>query len=360
MDTYPVVAYDRDKHEPELYRFLEKVLGTEKFSTRKVALAWLNDALPLRDRAPLRHIVLHGDRVAGSMGHMPADYIIEGKRVPVRITHDLLVDPDYRGKGLAGLLVAKAQDGGEFLPGGMWMNVPCHKIHRGGGFDEMIPPTTQTLVLDTMGFANRQGFTAVKGAATRVALGVARARALRKATSIIKNAGGVELIPEVDAFDPAHDADWLEMLGGYGIAAFRDAEFLNWKYTQHPVVSYRKIMMDSKGYLIWRLPHSGSGENRAVIVDYLVEKGDTKTLERMLARVIVEAVEAGVETLSFMTTQPAAVKLLKGFGFLPRRGGHTWVIANWRGHIPLDWLHTLEPWHVCLGDSDGDFWTGGQ
>lgn len=360
MDAYPVIAFDKDKHSPELFRFLEKVLGAEKFSTRKVALSWLNDAFPLRGRTPLRHIVVDGDRVAGSMGHMPVDYILKGKRVPARITHDLLIDPDYRGKGLAGLLVKKAQEAGEFLPGGMWMNVPCYKIHCGGGFDEMIPPSTQTLVLDTKSFAARKGFSGIKGSATRVALGMAKASALRKAKSAIKNAGGIESIPETESFDASQDPAWLGMLGSYGIAASRDAEFLNWKYTHHPVVSYRKIAIDSKGYLIWRLPHAGSAENRAVIVDYLVERGDAATLERMVARVIAESVDAGVESLSFMTTQPWAIKFLKGFGFLPRRGGHTWVIANWRGQIPSNWLRSLEPWHVCLGDSDGDFWTGGQ
>ena len=257
MGAYSVVSFDKEKHDPELHRFLEKVLGAEKFATRKTALAWLNDELPLRERAPLRHVVLDDDRVAASMGHMPADYIIEGERVPVRITHDLLVDPDYRGKGLARLLVDKAREAGEFLPGGMWMNVPCHKIHRGGGFDEMIPPTTQTLVLDTAGFTTRQGFSTVRGAATRAALGLARARSLRKASAVVNNAGGIESIPEADVFNPAHDVSWLRMLGSYGIAAFRDAEFLNWKYTHHPIVSYRKIVIESKGYLIWRLPHSG-------------------------------------------------------------------------------------------------------
>jgi GNAT superfamily N-acetyltransferase len=374
MDPYPVVAYEKEKHEAALHRFLEKVLDAEKFATRKTALSWLNDAHPLRSRSPIRHVVVDGERIAGSMGHMPADYVIDGKRVPVRITHDLLIDPDYRGKGLARLLVDKAREAGEFLPGGMWMNVPCYKIHRGGGFEEMPSPTTQTLVLDTAGFAERQGFNGVKGAAMRVALGVARARALRKAASILKKAGGKESIPEAGAFDPGFDDDWLRMLGTYGIAALRDAEFLNWKYTRHPVLTYRNIVIESKGYLIWRLPlpaapcdddsegPSGAGhaENRAVIVDYLVEKGDGETLERMVSRAIVDSIDARVESLSFMTTQPWAAALLRRFGFLPRRGAHSWVISNWQGRIPAAWLESLEPWHVCLGDSDGDFWTGGQ
>jgi hypothetical protein len=80
----------------------------------------------------------------------------------------------------------------------------------------------------------------------------------------------------------------------------------------------------------------------------------------MTARAITEAAAGGAEALSVMTTQPRAVKLLRTFGFLPRRRSHSWVIANWQRHLPREWLSSHEPWHISLGDSDGDFWTGGQ
>ncbi len=364
MSDYPIAAYEKSKHEASYLRFLEKVLGPEKFAVRKKAVLWLHDRHPLAGRVPLRFVVKDGERIAGSMGHMPADYMIKGERVPVRITHDLLVDPDYRGQGLAKKIVDNAKDTGDFYPGGMWMNDPCYKIHRSCGFEDVLPVATQTLVLDPKAFVARQGLGGAKGAAVQTLLSVGRVRAMRRVTAAAKGSAGETVLREIPEFSPALDEAWLSMIKTYGIAACRDAAFLNWKYTRHPVVRYRVLLAERRGkpsgYLVWRLPLEGGVENRASIVDYVVERGDTAALQSMAAAVIIEASAARVEALSVMTTQPWASKLLRSFGFLPRRESHTWLVANWERHIPAQWLRTHEPWHVCLGDSDGDFWTSGK
>ncbi|UCG51625.1 MAG: GNAT family N-acetyltransferase [Candidatus Latescibacterota bacterium] len=364
MGEYPVIPFERDKHEAALFEFVEKVLGAEKFSSRGRALAWYHDSMPLRDRHPYRFVVVDGERVAGSMGHMPADYVIKGELVPVRITHDLLVDPDYRGKGIAKRLVTNSIQTGDFYPGGMWMNVPCHRIHLACGFDDVLAPSTQTLVLDPLGFVVRKELSILKKSAMRVALGLAERRARKRSTTTLKQMGGARAIDRVKEFEPRFDKDWLRMEKSYGIIAHRNASLLNWKYTNHPVLSYRILLATGTagtlGYLVWRLPLEGAEERRAVIVDYLVEKRDADTLQHMLSKVIVDASEERVETVSILTTQPWALKVLRWFGFLPRHGRHTWVVAGWRDRIPSNWLQDHDPWHICLGDSDGDFWTGSQ
>ncbi len=364
MNELPVVGFEKEKHEAAYLRFLEKVLGTDTFSTRKIAVAWLHDHHPLTARAPLRFVVTDGERIAGSMGHMPADYVIKGERTPVRITHDLLVDPDYRGQGIAKRIVDHSKSTGDFYPGGMWMNVPCYKIHRACGFDDVVAPTTQTLVFEPKPFVRRHGFNPAKKAAALVALGLARTRAMKKARATVSSTGGESAVRTIREFDPALDARWLSMAKSYDIAACREAALLNWKYARHPVVRYTLLVAEgggeAMGYLIWRLPMDGDPERRAVIVDFLVEKGDTATLGTMLSRVILDAESVRAEALSVMTTQPRAVSLIRSFGFLPRREGHTWVVANWEGRISREWLQNHDSWHVCLGDSDGDFWTGGQ
>lgn len=364
MSEFRVVPYEKEKHAAAYLRFLEKVLGPEKFATRRKAVAWLHEGHPFgASRPPIRFVVPDGGEIAGSMGHMPADYVIKGERVPVRITHDLLVDPAYRGQGIAKKIVDNSKATGDFYPGGMWMNVPCYKIHRACGFDDVVSPTTQTLVLDPAEFARRQGLGVLKRAAAVPALSFIRSRAIRKARAVPDSDAGIE-VRDVPEFDSTLDGAWLSMTKSYEIAACRDAAFLNWKYTRHPVLKYRLVVARQKGtprgYIVWRMPLAGGKEDRAVIVDHLVARGDLEALQAMTATVILEARGGGAESLSVMTTQPAAVKLFRSFGFLPRRGSHSWVIANWENRIPREWLGALDPWHVTLGDSDGDFWTGGQ
>jgi hypothetical protein len=104
----------------------------------------------------------------------------------------------------------------------------------------------------------------------------------------------------------------------------------------------------------------GDGENRSVIVDFLVARGDTETLGALLSRTVLDAEAGGAESISVMSTQPRADSQIRAFGFLPRSESHCWVVANWKGRIPAGWLESHDPWHVRLGDSDGDFWTGGR
>ena len=364
MSTYPTIPFEPQKHMAAFLHFIEKVRGSEKFANRKQAYDWLHSDFPLMERSPLRFIVMDGERVAGSMGHLPADYMIKGEKTPVRITHDLLVDQDYRGKGLARQLVDNAISKGDFFPGGMWMTVPCYKIHRSCGFDDIVAPRTRTLILDPKAFALHQNYHFAKRAVAQKVLGVIRSRAVKKASATRKRSTGGLSLREIREFNSHLDGIWIPLLSSYDITACRDAAFLNWKYAHHPIVRYRILLAErngkATGYLVWRLPYSREQKNRAVIVDYLVERGDAETFRAMVSAVILEASEKSVETLSIMTTQSWAVKLIKALGFLTSRGKHTWVVANWERYIPRDWLNNYDHWHICLGDSDGDYWAGGQ
>lgn len=358
--SLPVVAYDRDRHEAALMRFTEKVLGAEICARRRRVIDTFHERMPGRDRLPLRHVIMDGDIVAGTLGYMPADFLVKGERVRARFTHDLLVDPEYRGGGLGKLIVQNAHDQGDFFPGGMWMTGPCYKIHLSCGFDDAPVLTTYTAVLNPAAFIARHGFPRLKAAAGRVGLGLSRMVTLRRARDLVARAGASIDTPA--RFAPALDAAWLALAEGYGVTRVRDAEYLNWKYADHPVLDYRLLVANdggaARGYMIWRPAPAGVKETRAVIADFLVEKGDARTLRRLAARVLVDAAAAGIDAVAVLTTQAWAAGALRGLGFLPSSHRNVWVVAGWRDLIPPGWLHDLDPWHVCLGDSDGDMWTG--
>ena len=362
MSTIPlsVVAYQRDAHEPAYLRFIEKVMGREECEHRRRVLASMHESMPGRERLPLRHVILDGDRVAGSLGYLPADFLINGQRVAVRFTHDLLVDPDYRGQGLAKLVVDNARAQGDFFPGGMWMTDPCYKIHLACGFDDAPALTTFTLALDPSSFVAQKNLPALKRLVANAALSSTRLRTLARANRAVARAG--DTIGEIERFDAAHDATWERLGASYSITLARDAAYLNWRYASHPNLKYRFALASHhgapSGYMVWR--PSNHGEKRAVVSDFLVAKGDTSTFERLLAHVIVEASAAKCSALSILTSQAWAERALRTFGFYPRGARNTWVIAGWRGHVPETALSDPDAWHVVLGDSDGDIWSHGR
>jgi hypothetical protein len=317
--------------------------------------------MPRRERAPIRHVAVDGSRVVASLGHMPADFWVKGRVVPVRFTHDLLVDAEYRGVHFLGKrLIANAFASGEFFPGGMWMTDPSYQLHLWCGFDSVTPMTTYTLVLNPSVFVARKGVTTPLRGLSRYALEVPLAVSLRTMRRRARRGGAT--IAAVDRLDAALDSHWARMAGGYGITRVRDAEYVNWKYADHPHLRYRIVLAsrggNAAGFLIWRLAPEGAREQRAVVVDFLVEKGDRATFHSLMAHAVGGAREAGMESISVLTTQPWAARVLRWLGFFPRGARNTWVIAGWRDHIPAEWVADTESWHVCMGDSDGDMWSG--
>lgn len=359
MNAQPlaVVAYRRELHEPAYLRFIAKVLGPDECEHRRKVISSMHERMPGRDRFPLRHVILDGERVAASLGYMPADFWINGERVAVRFTHDLLVDPDYRGQGLAKLVVDNARSLGDFFPGGMWMTDPCYKIHLACGFDDVTALTTHTLALDVASFVAQKQLPTAKRLVARAGLSLTRARTLAHANRVLARAG--DSVQVIDRFDGALDATWARLGASYRITLARDAAYLNWRYADHPHLGYRFAIAskngDAAGFVVWR--PSSVGEKRAVVTDFLVAKGDVATFERLLSHVIVQASRAQCHSLSIVTTQAWASRTLRSFGFYPRAARNTWVIAGWQNRVPKEWLADHDPWHVVLGDSDGDIWS---
>jgi hypothetical protein len=362
MSTRPLdlVPYQRDVHEESYLRLLSGFFGGTEGEERRRVLATFHERMPGRERVPLRHVVVDGNRVAASLGHMPAEFWIQGERVPVRYTHDLLVDSEYRGvHSLGKRLVTHALTCGDFFPGGLWMTHPSFRLHELCGFTAVKEMTTYTLVLDPAAFVARKGFAGTKKSATEVALRVPREIALRIARA--HSARGGDELAIVERFDSAWDVQWATMARGYGITRFRDADYLNWKYAEHPYLPYQLFLArrggGEMGFVIWRLAPNGAAEKRAVVVDFLVANTDASTFRFLMSHVIRAAAEAGMESLSVLTTQSWAARALLAFGFFPRGTRNTWVVGNWENRIPKAWLGDHRPWHMCLGDSDGDMWT---
>lgn len=353
-----VIPYERAQHEPTYLELLGRFFGPEETERRRRVLAWMHDRMPGNERAPLRHVVVDQGRVVASMGHLPGEFWVYGERVPIRFTHDLLVDEAYRGfPRLGRKLIVNALSSGACMPGGMWMTEPSYRLHINAGFETLKPLTTYTLALDPSIFVSQKRIAAAKGMVARWALESARLRSLARANRTLARAA--DSVASVQRFDPSLDDAWMRFGISYGITRARDAAYLNWRYVDHPNLKYRIALASSNGvsagYMVWR--PSAEGEKRAVVPDFLVAKDDATAFERLLSHVIVEASAAKCVSLSIITTQPWVARVLGGFGFRPRNSRNTWVVANWDGRVPKEWIGEHATWHVVIGDSDGDMWS---
>ena len=358
MPHLRVVPYYRDLHEWTYLELLARHFGREEAERRGRVLAWMHERMPGRERAPLRHVVADGGRVVASMGHLPAEFWILGDRVPIRYTHDLLVDERYRGLPRLGRkLMINALSTGARVAGGLWMTDASYRLHVNAGFESLDPLTTYTLALNPVDFAAQRTLSAAKANAMRWLLAAVRARSLARADRVLGRPGCA--VHDVDELDPVHDAVWERFALGYAITRTRDAAYLNWRYASHPNLEYRFALATAggspEGFMVWRASHDG--EKRAVVPDFLVARWDVATFERLLSHVIMQTFAAGSTSLSIMTTQPWAARVLRGFGFYPRPTRNTWVVGNWADGVPRRWIGEHSTWHMVLGDSDGDVWS---
>lgn len=358
MPHLHVVPYKRERHEHTYLDLLAHQFGPEEATRRRRVLSWLHERMPGRERAPLRHVVVDQERVVASMGHLPAEFWILGARVPIRFTHDLLVDAAYCGLPRLGRkLMLNALATGARVAGGLWMTDASYRLHVNAGFDSLEPLTTYTLVLDPADFLLQRRTLGAKGFAVRCVLQSMLQRTLARAERVLGSP--YSSVSDLDRLDPSLDDLWAHFGAGYAITRARDAAYLNWRYADHPNLAYRFALASTcgrpAGFMVWR--PSNEGEKRAVVPDFLVARGDVDTFELLLAHVIFQASIARCTSLSIMTTQRWAARALREFGFHPRSARNTWVVGNWEDRVPRRWVREHSMWHTVLGDSDGDMWS---
>ena len=96
-------------------------------------------------------------------------------------------------------------------------------------------------------------------------------------------------IEEIQNFDDKIDRLWSLTDNQYGVIVKRDKEFLNWRYSPHSTLKYRKFIAtrngEIKGYIVLRKEEPGE-RNFGIIVDLYASRDDQHTIEDLLRHAI--------------------------------------------------------------------------
>ena len=135
----------------------------------------------------------------------------------------------------------------------------------------------------------------------------------------------------------------------YGSCVERPAEYLNWRYLQHPVVHHQLLSARHGQELMGYVVFSHTGED-AKIVD-LFGFSDTSMWTALMARVVALLRACGVITLSMpaLAANPWS-GLLEKWGFRPRENSPLVVYTSQTGMEPSQGLP--EPWFLMDGDRE--------
>jgi GNAT superfamily N-acetyltransferase len=124
-------------------------------------------------------------------------------------------------------------------------------------------------------------------------------------------------IQEVDDFDQRIDNLWNSTSNQYKIIVKRDREFLNWRYSRHHVLTYKKFIAqrdgETKGYLVLRKAEPEE-LNLGRIVDLYAKRNDHQTIEDLI-RHAIRFFKNDVDIIECATSVKEYQHVLSKFGF---------------------------------------------
>jgi predicted GNAT family N-acyltransferase len=124
-------------------------------------------------------------------------------------------------------------------------------------------------------------------------------------------------IREVDDFDQRIDDLWSSTSHQYKIIVKRDMQFLNWRYSRHHLLAYKKFVAqrngETKGYLVLRKAEPEE-LNVGRIVDLFANRDDHQTIEDLI-RHAIRFFKKDVDTIECATSVKEFQDVLSKFGF---------------------------------------------
>jgi GNAT superfamily N-acetyltransferase len=300
-------------------------------------------------------LALVGDRIAGCLGYIPVELSLGEEIVPAAWTANWMVDPADRRLGLGPLLMRELTR--EFtVTLVVGLSSEARTLLPRMGWTEFDDLGRFVCVLDPE----------AAGKLTDSGRLEWPAEALRRGGG----SGWPAKVTCVSRFGAAVTAFWDRICAtGPFAGTRRSAEFLNWRYAEHPSASYRLFEAHRdgalSGFAVYRVePVRGV----PVVVGRLVELVSMDLGEELVQAVLEDARLQGVVALDFFCSAREAGGVLERNGFLPPgdpASGQVPMlfqpIDRRRKGIPfMAYLANAgektkgRPWYVTKGDGDQD------
>jgi len=322
---------ERDKLDPRFWRWEVK--------ENPDGVAWI-------------HLAEDGGKIVGHLADLPKRFSVQGEVVLGTLTHEMMVHPDYRRKGIS---TATARYAIHKIEKEKGLFMTAYSI-REESFNSLIKTGWKAVLkLPVLVFPIRfQGIVSryLRSRPMSLLIG-AMARCCyfflfgwRKK----RRSKGVE-IERVNELDEQFDGFWEKAISLYPIMGIRNRNYLTWRYLQHPTRNYviyrAKKNGEMKGYIVLRKVEL-LNFNSAVIVDLLAL--DETSLSELVEKGVEHSRREGVDLLGFMVPKPHPYyrSLKKGGFLLSLKTFHFLVYSFWKEEVLFD----PKGWYVTWGDTD--------
>ena len=314
---------------------------------------WKYDANPF-NRHPEPYILLarDGARITGMMGVISLLVSIGGREQWVGSSCDLVVHPDYRGRGLARQIIGQAM--ADHPMRFFWLNEISHRI---------VAPLSASRSTRVVPLVKPLDFGQILQMVTGNRLlrrwGGLLATGVRPFTHPLRrqpDTTGVT-ITQVTTFDQRSDALWGRVCRDYPVMVVRDQLYLNWRFVCRPDAKYTLLVAtkgpDLVGYLVLRATER-AGVRWGYLVDYLVESRPSSLLALLVEEAVGCLRRERVAAISCLATAPSYQRTLCRQGFYPWHWGargyfHPRVVQP---DPALQVFRDARQWFFTMGDGD--------
>jgi len=339
---------------PRVFEFYAHAFGAD-LERKKQAFEWIQAGNPFLVPELNYVLMVDGDQLVGYWGRMPMQLYALGKPFLSVFSQEALVNPAYRGQGVASKLLAEV-NGSEHLLVSLWHNEKIVSILRKGGWRriDIFRPQKKIFKLDKL-VRRRIGVPLVRQVVTGAGAVYLRLKGLGRGPSRDYS------IRTVSRFGPEYDDFFRSVASSLGIIADRGSATLNWKYIDIPHRSYSVLAATKesrlRGYVVYRIHEVEDGIRKATIVDLLADPRDPAALAALVATCDRAFREEQADFSVCQVSTPAFRRILARQGYY--QGGNVDINSLWIHHgerCPEANLETLDRWYFTFGDSDGEMW----
>lgn len=346
-----VVRYERTDRQ-QVHEFLKAIQPARDSDLLIRQWHWKYDDNPFNTESRPYIVVLKEDgRIIGLMADLPARVWVRGRISDWVCSCDLVVDAEYRGRGLSRLIIR--QHMADHLMVFAWMNIASKRAAAPltGSLSVPIRPLVRLLDLGRVvqGLGGRASLAASGRVLTRVTRTLVRFPAPASVAGVT--------ISALATVDDRFDAFWRRASAEGPVMIVRDRAYLDWRFLRRPDATYTILVAarggDVLGYLVLRRAVR-YGMPWGYLVDFLVERESPSIWAMLVREAIARFREDGVALVGCLANRPSYRRSLLRLGFFPWRWGPQGYFHA-RVDAPDQSLHVArdtQQWLVTMGDGD--------
>jgi len=357
MTNIVVAAYNpNDLSEiKELWNTIYSPEHTEKRANVFRHIAERNPRLSSGD-LPTYFALKKDNKVIGLYGKMPFEFFYQQKTYVANFLHDGLISPEFRGYGLAKMVMKYIVDHSNHVIFALWMNKAQTALTAKSGYTHIKNCYSYKRIHDIRYLSSKIKVFSIPFIYYIANLLLRIWYWLRTESYYFDNYD----FNRASSFPIKHEKDLEEICKKYLIIGKRDTGYLNWKYAFLPEKKYKIYLLLRKGrlagYVVLRTERVSPNTRKGIIVDILSDLDDEGSFETLIKNSINYFNKEKVNYTLCLCTNPSHIKILKRYGFFRSMNSQPFMVNKWEETYDKDLLLNISNWHLTFGDNDGDVW----